>query len=187
ADHRRRDAPRRPGHARDAHGRLRPRRTRGRALPRVAPDRRRARPRDRVVDGRLRPGARRLRGVPRPRFLGRAHARHGRGVRGAARREQHDPPDDRPRGNARADMAFYTMAFMGTAPFGSLLAGALGSSIGAPATIAAGGVGSVLGAVAFGRRIPALREIVRPIDVEQGILIAEGLATTTALPQKTAP
>jgi hypothetical protein len=84
-------------------------------------------------------------------------------------------------------MAFYTMAFMGTAPFGSLLAGALGSSIGAPATIAAGGVGSVLGAVAFGRRIPALREIVRPIDVEQGILIAEGLATTTALPQKTAP
>src|SRR5690349_10751502 len=37
-------------------------------------------------------------------------------------------------------MAFYTMAFLGTAPLGSLLAGVLADRIGEPATIAAGGV-----------------------------------------------
>src|SRR4029079_14313180 len=44
--------------------------------------------------------------------------------------------DDRFRGRV---MAFYTMAFLGTAPLGSLLAGVRASRMGAPKTIALGG------------------------------------------------
>ena len=67
-------------------------------------------------------------------------------------------------------MAFYTMAFLGTAPLGSLLAGVLADRIGEPATIAAGGVVCLLGAGWFASRLPRLRELVRPIYVERGIL-----------------
>jgi MFS family permease len=67
-------------------------------------------------------------------------------------------------------MAFYTMAFLGTAPLGSLVAGVLADRIGEPATIAAGGVVCLLGAGWFASRLPRLREMVRPIYVERGIL-----------------
>ena len=67
-------------------------------------------------------------------------------------------------------MAFYTMAFMGTAPFGSLLAGGLASHIGVPRTILLGGCACILGGVAFARQLPQLRELVRPIYIERGIL-----------------
>ena len=42
-------------------------------------------------------------------------------------------------------MAFYTMAFLGTAPIGSLLAGVLADRIGEPATIVVGGVACLRG------------------------------------------
>jgi MFS family permease len=67
-------------------------------------------------------------------------------------------------------MAFYTMAFMGTTPFGSLMAGELASRYGAPRTIAFGGAACVLGALVFARALPGIREKVRPIYREQGIL-----------------
>jgi MFS family permease len=67
-------------------------------------------------------------------------------------------------------MAFYTMAFLGTAPLGSLLAGVLADRIGEPRTIVAGGVACVLGAAWFASRLPRLRELVRPIYVRQGII-----------------
>jgi len=67
-------------------------------------------------------------------------------------------------------MSFYTMAFMGTAPFGSLLAGSIAAQIGAPNTLLIGGVGCVLGAVWFQRVLPRLRQFVRPIYIEKGIL-----------------
>jgi MFS family permease len=67
-------------------------------------------------------------------------------------------------------MAFYTMAFLGTAPVGSLLAGVLADRIGEPMTIVVGGVACVLGAAWFASRLPRLRELVRPIYVEQGIV-----------------
>jgi MFS family permease len=67
-------------------------------------------------------------------------------------------------------MAFYTMAFLGTAPLGSLLAGVLADRIGEPATIAAGGAACVLGSLWFASRLPRLRELVRPIYVAQGII-----------------
>jgi MFS family permease len=80
-------------------------------------------------------------------------------------------------------MAFYTMAFMGTAPFGSLMAGALAARIGAPGTILVGGVACILGGIVFSRQLPRLRELVRPIYVERGILpeIATGLSQAAAL------
>ena len=76
-------------------------------------------------------------------------------------------------------MAFYTMAFLGTAPIGSLLAGVLADRIGESATIAAGGAACVLGAVWFAGRLPRLRELVRPIYVARGILGAPTPAVGT--------
>jgi predicted MFS family arabinose efflux permease len=70
-------------------------------------------------------------------------------------------------------MAFYTMAFLGTAPLGSLIAGVVAEKIGAATTIMAGGIGCVLAAVWFATRLPIIREIVRPIYIERGILAAE--------------
>jgi MFS family permease len=61
---------------------------------------------------------------------------------------------DRLRGRV---MAVYSMMFMGMAPFGSLLAGALAQRLGAPATVAAGGAACIAGAALFGLHLPALR------------------------------
>jgi hypothetical protein len=69
-------------------------------------------------------------------------------------------------------MAFYTMAFLGTAPIGSLLSGVIADRIGAPATIMVGGVAVVGGALWLALRLPRLRELVRPIYAERGILAA---------------
>jgi len=62
-------------------------------------------------------------------------------------------------------MAVYSMMFMGMAPFGSLLAGALAQRFGAPATVAAGGVVCIIGALVFGLCLPALRQETRQIIV----------------------
>jgi MFS family permease len=67
-------------------------------------------------------------------------------------------------------MAFYTLAFLGTAPIGSLLAGVVADRIGAPATIIAGGFVCVAGGVWLAVRLPSIRQLVRPIYVERGIL-----------------
>jgi MFS family permease len=67
-------------------------------------------------------------------------------------------------------MSFYTMAFMGTAPFGSLLAGSLATRFGAPHTLLLGGVGCIAAACWFATLLPGLRELVRPIYVQMGIL-----------------
>ncbi len=67
-------------------------------------------------------------------------------------------------------MALYTMAFIGMATFGSLLAGAVAGTIGAPLTLTAGGLVCILGAAVFAWRLPGLREKARPIYVEKGIL-----------------
>jgi MFS family permease len=46
-------------------------------------------------------------------------------------------------------MAVYAMMFMGTAPIGALIAGAVAQRIGVPLTVAAGGVGCLAGATTF--------------------------------------
>lgn len=78
-------------------------------------------------------------------------------------------------------MSFYTMAFLGTAPFGSLLAGWLSTRIGAPQTVVISGVLCLATAVWFSRELPAIRALVRPIYMKMGILpeVAEGLEQAT--------
>lgn len=74
-------------------------------------------------------------------------------------------------------MAFYTLAFMGSAPVGSLVAGGIAARIGAPWTIAIGGTICALAGLWFAKQLPGLREHVRPVYRKLGILpeIAEGL------------
>ncbi|HEU5057856.1 MAG TPA: MFS transporter [Kofleriaceae bacterium] len=74
-------------------------------------------------------------------------------------------------------MSFFTLAFFGMAPFGSLLAGGLASAVGARWTVVCVGIVSLAGVALFARKLPALRAEVRPIYRRLGILppIAEGL------------
>ena len=74
-------------------------------------------------------------------------------------------------------MSLFAMAFMGMAPFGSLLAGSLATRIGASHTLLIGGAGCLLGALLFARQLPRLRAIIRPIYVSKGILpeVATGI------------
>ncbi len=93
--------------------------------------------------------------------------------------------DDDRRGRV---MSFYTVAFIGMAPVGSLLAGALAGAIGAPWTVLIGGVACMVGAGVFARRLPHLREKARPTYVTKGILpeVASGIesATDASVPRK---
>jgi MFS family permease len=75
--------------------------------------------------------------------------------------------DDEKRGRV---MAYYSMAFQGIGPFGSLAAGALAAKIGAPATLAFGGGACLLAALWFSRQSKAIRAGIRPIYVKLGIL-----------------
>jgi MFS family permease len=70
-------------------------------------------------------------------------------------------------------MSYYTMAFMGMAPFGSLLAGTMAHRVGAPLTVISNGAVVLLGAAWFASRLPSLRRVIRPIYQEMGILPPE--------------
>jgi MFS family permease len=78
-------------------------------------------------------------------------------------------------------MSFYTMAIMGTAPFGSLLAGFLAKYIGTSETILVGGLTCVAGALIFLKKLPELKSIVRPVYVRMGIIteVAAGIQTAS--------
>jgi len=67
-------------------------------------------------------------------------------------------------------MSYYTVAFVGMAPFGSLLAGGLAHRFGAPHAVMITGACCVAGSVWFTTQLPAVRAIMRPIYVEMGIL-----------------
>jgi MFS family permease len=71
---------------------------------------------------------------------------------------------DRLRGRV---MAVYSMMFMGMAPLGALIAGALAAPLGAPATVAIGGAVCIAGGLLFGARLPALRGPARELIVAQ--------------------
>jgi MFS family permease len=75
--------------------------------------------------------------------------------------------EDRLRGRV---MAFYTMAFFGTAPFGSLVGGLAAARVGAPWTIGFSGAACIAAGLWLASRLPMLRAIVRPIYVRRGIL-----------------
>jgi MFS family permease len=70
-------------------------------------------------------------------------------------------------------MSYYTMAFVGMAPFGSLLAGTVAHAIGAPWTVAMNGALVLLGAAWFWTQLKAVRREMRPIYREMGILPPE--------------
>jgi MFS family permease len=67
-------------------------------------------------------------------------------------------------------MSYYTMAFVGMAPFGSLLAGAMAHRLGAPITVMLNGSAVLLAALWFLTQLPRVRRLVRPIYEEMGIL-----------------
>jgi MFS family permease len=71
---------------------------------------------------------------------------------------------DRLRGRT---MAVYSMMFMGMAPFGALLSGAMADHVGAPKTVAAGGVLAIVGAIAFARNLPKIRVEARSLIAAQ--------------------
>jgi MFS family permease len=80
-------------------------------------------------------------------------------------------------------MSFYSMAFLGMAPFGSLLAGALAQQIGAPRTVMVSGSICIAGAAWFASQLSIIRELVRPIYKTLGIIpeIAAGIQNASVL------
>jgi MFS family permease len=80
-------------------------------------------------------------------------------------------------------MSFYSMAFLGMAPFGSLLAGALANRLGAPYTVMISGSICIAGAGWFASQLSAMREFIHPIYRKLGIIpeIAAGIQDASAL------
>ena len=66
-------------------------------------------------------------------------------------------------------MALYSMMFMGMAPFGALLGGALADRVGAPITVAIGAVASIIGATLFGLNLPKIRTEARQLIIAQSV------------------
>ena len=88
--------------------------------------------------------------------------------------------DDDKRGRV---MSLYVMSFMGTMPFGSLIAGSLASTFGAPLTVLSGAIICLTGVLIYYRNLPSLRKHIRPIYIQKGILpeVSTGLQSTTHL------
>lgn len=74
--------------------------------------------------------------------------------------------DDDKRGRV---MSFYSLAIMGTAPFGSLLAGSLAKIVGTPFTMLIGGISCIIAAFFFYRKLPELKRIVSPVYIRMGL------------------
>jgi MFS family permease len=66
-------------------------------------------------------------------------------------------------------MAVYSMMFMGMAPFGALLGGALADRLGAPVTVTMGAVACLGGATLFGLQLPKIRVEARQLIIAQGM------------------
>jgi len=67
-------------------------------------------------------------------------------------------------------MSYYTVAFVGMAPFGSLMAGGLAHAIGAPRTVMLSGIACIAGSLWFWSRLKFIRKDIRPIYEQLGIL-----------------
>ena len=74
--------------------------------------------------------------------------------------------DDDKRGRV---MSLYAMMFLGTAPFGSLLAGGLADLIGAPFALLFSAGACILTSAVFAKQLPALRDSVLSVYVTKGI------------------
>jgi len=80
--------------------------------------------------------------------------------------------DDNKRGRV---MSFHTMAFMGTAPFGSLIAGSLASLTSVPVTLAIGGASCIVGALIFAYNLPHFDSKIREAYEKIGIIKKSGI------------
>jgi MFS family permease len=80
-------------------------------------------------------------------------------------------------------MGYYTMAFFGAAPFGSLLAGALAHRIGAPHTVIITGTFCIAGSLWFTLQLPKIRAVMRPIYQEMGLLPTPAVGLIPDVPQ----
>jgi MFS family permease len=80
-------------------------------------------------------------------------------------------------------MSFYSMAFLGMAPFGSLLAGTLADRVGATRTVIVSGIICIAGAGWFASHLSVIRGLVHPIYRGLGIIpeIAAGIQNADAL------
>lgn len=80
-------------------------------------------------------------------------------------------------------MSYYTMAVVGMAPFGSLLAGSVANVLSAPATLLITGILCVAGGIWFYTQLKSIRPLMRPIYVKLGILpeIATGIKAASDL------
>jgi predicted MFS family arabinose efflux permease len=74
-------------------------------------------------------------------------------------------------------MSFYTMAFFGTVPLGSLVGGLAADRFGATMTVRVSGVVCVAAGAWFAYQLPAIRAVVRPIYMEQGIITVPAVDT----------
>jgi MFS family permease len=73
---------------------------------------------------------------------------------------------DRMRGRV---MSVYSMMFMGMAPFGGFFAGAIAHRIGAPYTVAIGGVACIVGGGVYAMYLPKIRGAARELILAQGM------------------
>jgi len=67
-------------------------------------------------------------------------------------------------------MAVYSMMFMGMAPIGALLGGALSDRLGAPMAVAIGGFASVMGSWWFSVQLPKIRVEARRLIIAQSMV-----------------
>jgi len=74
-------------------------------------------------------------------------------------------------------MSFYTMAFFGTVPIGSLIGGVMADRYGAPNTVLASGIACIAGSAWFAYKLPAIRAVIRPIYRERGIITGPAVDT----------
>jgi hypothetical protein len=131
----------------------------------------------------LRGGIRRIRPVAKPLPLAGADAFHRRSNDAASGGQDtilQTIMDEDKRGRV---MSLYSILFMGMAPFGSLLPRMIANRIGAPRPALISGAVCMLGAACFALQLKSIRDAVRPIYRELGVLpeIAEAHHTTSAL------
>jgi MFS family permease len=88
--------------------------------------------------------------------------------------------DDDKRGRV---MSFYSMAFMGMTPIGSLLAGVLATRIGASNTLILGGLCCILASAVFATKLPLIKKLIHPIYRKMGMIpeVTSGMATATRI------
>ena len=75
--------------------------------------------------------------------------------------------DDDMRGRV---MSFYTVAFRGMAPFGSLMAGVLADSFGAPVTVLISGIVCLVVGILFSKNLKIIRIAAKPIYQQKGLI-----------------